>query len=308
MSERAEVSGIAVIGAGAIGGVVAANLAKAGKHVRLCVRRPLPRLVVGPAGAEVEAKVEITANSASAAPAEWVFLATKAQQTRGAAGWLKSLCATGSTVVVLQNGIDHEDRVRAYAGNADILPSIVYIGAERIAPGHIVEHDSGRLVVPVGKNAERLAALFAGSATSVETSHDFLTDSWVKLLNNIFANPITALTMRRAEVFDDPQILALARGLVSEAMAVGRAAGARFADHQLQTTLDVAARLPRDAGSSMFYDRLAGRPLEHEYLTGAVVRAADRLGVDVPLNRAILTLVNALSQGIERGSTRHEHA
>jgi 2-dehydropantoate 2-reductase len=45
----------------------------------------------------------------------------------------------------------------------------------------------------------------------------------------------------------------------------------------------------------MLYDRLEGRPLEHEYITGAVVRAAERHGIDVPLNRAILALLRAAS-------------
>ena len=59
-------------------------------------------------------------------------------------------------------------------------------------------------------------------------------------------------------------------------------------------TLAFYDALPPDTGSSMLFDRLAGRPLEHQGLTGAVVRAADRHGIDVPLNRAILALLEGL--------------
>jgi len=54
-------------------------------------------------------------------------------------------------------------------------------------------------------------------------------------------------------------------------------------------------------GSSMLYDRLARRPLEHDYLTGAVVRAADAHGIAVPSNRTVLALLAALSDGLVKG-------
>jgi 2-dehydropantoate 2-reductase len=289
---------IAVIGAGAIGGVIAARLAAAGQRVTLCSRTPIDKLIVGPTGAQVEAAVDIISDTRAANPADWVFLATKAQETTGAADWMKRLCTPDTTLVVLQNGIDHEDRVQPFSDGAAVLPAIVYIGAERTAPGQILEHGGGRLVVPGGMAADRLSALFGPDSIKVEASGDFLTTSWIKLLGNIFANPVTALTLRRAEVFRDEKVFALARALVAEAIAVGRAAGAKFPENQLDMTVGGARDLPADSGSSMLYDRLAGRPLEHEYLTGAVVRAADRLGVDAPLNRAMLALLSALSEGL----------
>ena len=62
----------------------------------------------------------------------------------------------------------------------------------------------------------------------------------------------------------------------------------------MERTLAFYDALPPDTGSSMLFDRLAGRPLEHQGLTGAVVRAADRHGLEVPLNRAILALLEGL--------------
>ena len=300
MIETTRPARIAVVGAGAIGGVIAARLANAGHPVTLCSRSPIGRLTVGPAGAPAVAPVDILSSAQQAGPADWVFLATKAQETAGAANWLARLCTPQSTLVVLQNGIDHEERVRTFAPGSVVLPSIVYIGAERLAPGEIVEHGigGGRLVVPDNAAARRLTTVFETTGIEIEISTDFLSASWVKLLGNIFANPITALTMRRAEVFHNSSMEALARALIAEAVTVGRAAGARFDDGQVEKTLGGALALPKDSGSSMLYDRLAGRALEHEYLTGAVVRTADRLGVAAPLNRAILALLSGLSDGL----------
>jgi 2-dehydropantoate 2-reductase len=134
--------------------------------------------------------------------------------------------------------------------------------------------------------------LFAGTTLDVELERDFLTAAWRKLLSNLAGNPITALTMGRAEIVQQPAQRALAEALIREGAEVGRAAGAQLADDEPERVLAFIDALPPQTGSSMLFDRLAGRPLEHGLLTGAVVRAADRHGIDVP--RAILPLLQGL--------------
>jgi 2-dehydropantoate 2-reductase len=292
---------IAVIGAGAIGGYLAARLALAGREVTLCARSVLPELVLESGGKRQTAPVAIATDPQAQVRADWVFLATKAQDTAGAAAWLSRLCAAGTTLVVVQNGIEQEAGVAPFAAGAAILPALAYAGAERVAPGHIRHHSGSSLVVPKGEAGSGLAALFAGSGVGVRQSEDFLTHSWMKLLGNLVANPVTTLTMRRMEVVRDPGIRELALRLLEEGAAVGRACGAKLAEGQAQGTLDELSGYSPSGGTSMLYDRLAGRPLEHEFLTGAVVRAAARHGIDAPLNRAILALLGALSEGLGAG-------
>lgn len=293
--------GVAVIGAGAIGGLVAARLASAGLPVHLCVRTAIPGLVLESGGERIVADVEvITRPEDVAGTVDWIFLATKAHDTDAAAPWLARLCGPGTTLVVLQNGIDAERRLTGLVGPARIIPTLVHIGAERLAPGHIVQHGGGQLVVPQGKGGEDLAALLAGTVLVVKQVADFLTYSWRKILGNVFANPLTALTMRRADVFDDPDVAELARKLVAEAVEVGRSVGARLTPADVETTIAGIAQLPKGSGSSMLYDRLAGLRLEHEHLTGAVVRTAELNGIDVPYNRVMLTLLRALDEGLSK--------
>ncbi|SED46268.1 ketopantoate reductase [Rhizobiales bacterium GAS188] len=289
---------IAIIGSGAIGGFLAARLALAGRDPTLCVRSPVEELILESGGETHRVPVAIATDPSTEGPAEFVLLTTKAQDTAGAEPWLSALCRAGTTLVVVQNGIDHEARVAPYAAGAKILPALAYAGAERVAPGHVRHHTGSSLVVPKGEAGAALASLFAGSGVGIEQDEDFLTASWTKLLGNLAANPVTALTMRRMEVFGDPGTRALALSLLEEAVAVGRASGARLAEDQAQRTLAVLLGYNPAGGSSMLYDRLAGRPLEHEYLTGAVVRAAQRHGIDVPANRTVLALVAALSDGL----------
>ena len=76
---------------------------------------------------------------------------------------------------------------------------------------------------------------------------------------------------------------------------------AKLAPEAAESALDTISGYSPSGGTSMLYDRIAGRPLEHDYLTGAVVRTAERLGVEAPLNRAILALLVALSDGLAAG-------
>ena len=278
---------IAVVGAGAIGGLLAAELIAAGREVTLCARRPLARLRVERASTPLDVPVRVVTVPGDAAPARWVLVALKAQDSAGAAPWLDALRGPDTVVVGVQNGVEHRENL-----GDDIVPALAYTAVERVSDG-VLRHSSGhRLIVPA--SAPDLAALFADTTLDVELSEDFLTASWRKLLANLAGNPITALTLARASVLRRDGLRALAAGLLREGVAVGRAEGAALVDDDVERTLAFYAALPPDTGSSMLFDRLAGRPLEHQGLTGAVVRAADRHGIDVPLNRAILALLEGL--------------
>ena len=106
---------IAIVGPGAVGGVMAAWLEKTGRHqVTLCARRPLGELhVETPQGPLVARPVVLTAPE-QAKPVDWVLVATKAYDAAGAATWLKGLAAQGAPVAILQNGIEHRERFAPY--------------------------------------------------------------------------------------------------------------------------------------------------------------------------------------------------
>ncbi len=181
-----------------------------------------------------------------------------------------------------------------------MLPTVVYASAERVAPGHVRHHTGQRIIVPAGPVGAAFARLFEGSTLAVDPVDDFTT----ALFGNIAVNPITTLTTRRIGIMRDPEIRNFAGGLLTEAVAVGRAAGADLRFSDVEETLDFYAAYNPSGGSSMLYDRLAGRPLEHEHLTGALVRAAARHGIEVPLNRAVLALLRGLDGAPHEAANR----
>ena len=115
---------IVVVGAGSIGGFVAFELARAGRDVVLCVRSPFDRLVVvDEHGERHESDLPVLTEPADVPQAEWVILATKAHQTDAAAQWLRGACGPSTRgVIVMQNGVEHEARVRPYVGATPVVP------------------------------------------------------------------------------------------------------------------------------------------------------------------------------------------
>ena len=285
---------IAIVGVGAIGGAVAAPLVATGAHdVTLCVRESFASLVLESPGGRLELPVRCETEPARIAPTDWILLATKAYDVPTAAPWLRALCREGATLAVLQNGVEHRERVQPYAGAAEILPVVVECPAERTAPGRVLQRAPARLTVPAGRAGEDFAALFAGTAVAVECSPDFTSAAWRKLCLNAASGPLLALTARAHEVLHAPGMAELALGLMRECVAVGRAEGARLADSLPD---EIHARLlaaPKSAGNSMLYDRRACRRLEGDARNGAVARIGARHGIATPLNAAVCALLEA---------------
>jgi 2-dehydropantoate 2-reductase len=275
---------VAIIGVGAIGGLVAAELLAAGHSVRLCTRTPVDRLLVERGQHPRDIAVPEAAEST-----RFAVVALKGHDSAAAAPWLEAL--RPEFVVVIQNGVEHEAVIR----HPGLIPAIADTAVERVAPGHLI-HRAGDLVTLADRpGAAEFAALLSGSALRTKLEPDFKTAAWRKLLTNLAGNSITALTGRRAEVFEEPAIRELARGVLTEAVAIGRAEGAELDSEDVDRTMAFYAALPPDAGSSMLYDRLAGRPLEIEPLVGAVLRAAERHGLPAPRVHTLYALLTSIA-------------
>lgn len=298
--ENAETSAqteIAVVGVGAVGGCIAAHLSAVGKALLLCVRQPIDRLVVEtPSGTLCESPPSAT-DPREVGPVPWVLLATKAHQTSGAAAWLRVLVGGESTVAVLQNGVEHESRVAPLVGSAAVLPVVVECPSTRTAPGRVTQNGPARLLVPAGERGEAFARLFAGSDVKVKVVEDFQDARWRKLCQNVAGGAVSALTGRTLGVSREPEVAWLARELVLECVRVGRAEGVSLDDRIADEIVASLQEGDPRAGTSMLFDRLAGKSLEIDARNGAVVRLGTRHGIPTPLNRAVTALLLAVNGG-----------
>ena len=295
---------VAIIGLGNIGGVAAGCLRAADRHeIVVCVRQPIQRLYLERPEGDVEVSLRALTEPAEASPVDWVLLCTKAQQTPSAAPWLARLCDSSTRIAVLQNGISHVERVAPLAGGAVVVPTLVYyngerLGADRVRLRHVSEH---ALVATDDADGRAFAQLLEGTPLRVLLSREFSTLAWRKLLINAVANPITALTLQRQAVLRREDIKALCIAILDEAVAVACADGAQLAEDEAHKTLANLMTYPPEAGTSMYFDRLAGRELEVEALTGAIVAAGERLHIATPLNSALLALLRAISDAASSG-------
>ncbi|CAG2151205.1 2-dehydropantoate 2-reductase [Cupriavidus plantarum] len=295
---------VAVIGAGGVGLSVAACLAVGARHdVTLCARAPMEAIGLEAAEGMRRVTVRTLTDPAQATPVDWILLCTKAQDTASVAPWLARLCDAGTRVAALQNGIGHVRRVAPWLpiaraeAEAAVVPAVVYFNAERLAHDRVRFGEAGdrHLSVPDDEGGRALSRLFEGSRMNAHPNADFVTLQWRKLLLNAVANPITALTRQRMAVLHHADVRALCMDVLNEAVAVGRASGARFADDEAEAMLATVLALSPSFGTSMYADCMRDRPLEVDALTGAIVAAGDALGVPTPVNRTMLALLRAIS-------------
>jgi 2-dehydropantoate 2-reductase len=284
---------IALIGPGAVGGVIAATLTQRGNHtLTLCARRALGELNVDLLGHPVRFSPTILTDPAFAGPVDWVLVCTKAYDCAGAAAWFPGLVGPSTRVAILQNGVEHRERFAAWLPPERLLPVMVDIPAERPEPGRIVQRGPGKMIVPADEAGRQFVDLFVGSALSVTTTTDFKSAVWRKLCLNA-PGAINALLLKPAGVFRDESVGRLAVAMARECLQVGRAEGAILEDDLPEQILANCRAAPRDSMNSLHADRAAGRPMEVDARNGAVVRFGRRHGIATPCNEMAATLLAA---------------
>jgi 2-dehydropantoate 2-reductase len=290
---------IAIVGPGAIGCVVAAALIEPGRHrVTVCARSPFERIAITyPDSKSLEVPVSVITDSALAPRADWVLVCTKAHQTPSTAGWLRSLVGPSTQVAVLQNGVEHEARVRPLIGSdTAVVPVVVRLPARRIAPGRVMLDGGASLGVPDTSAGRAFAAMFEGTRVAATTTADFVTEAWTKLCLNAANGAIMALTEQTIAVMRHPPVADLARAIIRECVAVGRAEGAKLDNAIADRLIQMMLAIPHAEthGNSMYYDRMAGREIEYDARNGVIVRLGARHGIATPINSALIALLSAV--------------
>ena len=285
---------IAIVGVGAIGGVMAALLETTGLHeITLCTRRSLDRLTVETPEGTISVKTHNVIDPRAADRVDWVLVATKTYDVESASVWLGGLRRKDTPVAVLQNGVEHREKFEPYVDAKQIVPVIINCPAERLENGVVRQRGGSSMQVEEGPLGSAFASLFQGSKASVELTDDFLTAAWKKLCVNS-ACAISALLMKPMRVLQDKALEKIALDIVSECAAVGRAEGARLADDIGMQIVEGYRAQPPDSINSMLADRIAGRKMEIESRNGVIVRKGEQRGIDTPMNRTIVALLNAI--------------
>ncbi len=285
---------IAVIGPGAIGGTVAAWLSQDPDiSVAVCVRTPITDLVVETPQGTISAKPAVLTDPGMAGPVDWVLVATKTYSADATAPWLERLCGPQTRVAIIQNGVEHVRLFSHLVPENRLVPVMINLPAARTAPGRIVQSRHGIIAVPAGRNGEDFVALFAKTEIEAAAHEDFLSQLWVKLCGNSVAI-VPALTLRAAGPVWNADLEAIIRGVAAECAAVGRAEGAIVPDSVVEGAVSNMRNMPEGSVSgSIHVDRLAGNPMEVDARNGVIVRLGEAHGIATPMNRMLVTLLKA---------------
>jgi len=284
---------IAIVGPGAIGGILAAWLSQDPHNdVTVCARTAFDRLEVETPGGRIDASPRVLTDPARATPVDWVLVATKAYDAESAARWLAGLRRADTPVVVLQNGVEQVERFAPYVAREWIVPAVIDCPAERTAPGRMRQRGPSWIVVPDSAPGRAFVPLFARTNFDVSTG-DFTTRAWGKLCINA-PGAISAILLKPTGVIQLEPIAELTRGMVRECLAIGRAEGAALDDGIVEQVVEGARRAPADSINSLLADRLAGRAMEIDARNGAVVRFGRKHGIPTPLNEMAVALLTAL--------------
>lgn len=290
---------IAIVGVGAIGGVIAALLQETERHeLVLCVRRPMGTLTVDTPAGPVVVRATVVTDPADAPIVDWVLVATKAYDVAGAAKWLEKLCSQGAPVAVLQNGVEHRERFAPYVPLDSILPVVVDCPAERQSPEKIRQRGVMHLKAPDGEMGQAFVELFAGSAADAVVVPDFTTVAWRKLCHNA-AGVLPALLLQPSGVLRGEAIGEVALQIVRECAAVGRAEGAQLDNDVAEAVLRAYRAAPADSVNSLHADRMGGRPMEIDARNGVIVRMGKKHGIPTPCNEMAVALLQAMVQKAE---------
>lgn len=283
----------AILGAGAIGGLMATALGSLGEDVTLIVR---PEKLAGypstlslerPAGT-ITAHAKIAARLTDTADVLWI--ATKTYQLEEALAAVETL---PGIIVPLLNGVDHVAVLRARFGDDRVVPATIAVEAERSAPGKFVHRSPVRLSVaasgePVLKNT--IAGL-QGLGISCQFIASEPTLLWSKLC---FLGPFALVTSASGknlgEVLADAEWKAKLESAVREACAVAVKDGAQIDAEKL---LAVFPAWPPTVRSSMAKDLAAGRKLELDGIAGPILRGGVKYGVPTPTSEGLVAMIEA---------------
>jgi 2-dehydropantoate 2-reductase len=293
---------IVIVGAGGVGGYLGVRLAQAKHDVAYLVRglslaalcatgitlkSPLGDVALGPQRASDDA--------AALGVADAVIVTVKLYDLAELAPRLAPLLKPETALLPLQNGVEAHSILSHALGPEAALRGMVSIKSSLRAPG-VVDCKSSFCRIRLGAGAghrssprvERLAEALDGCiGVEAAISPEIEADIWRKFI--MLASFSAVACMARAtigQVLDSPEARGLVLEMAEEAAAVGRARGVKLPADVGEATLRQVADMPRDGRPSMLEDLEAGRRLELPWLSGAVVRLGEAVGVPTPAHRA----------------------
>jgi 2-dehydropantoate 2-reductase len=295
---------IAIMGSGGVGGYFGGRLAAAGADVTFVARgahlealRDRGLRIESPLGDVSVPRVKATDDPSSIGAVDLVFFTVKLYDTEAALRQIAPLMGPSTLVVSFQNGVDSVDMLTKAVGRQHVAGGTTYVAAVIAEPGVIRHTAMDRLLFgPLdGRRLPLLEELLhACKAAGFEgvLSDRIAIDIWAKFARLTVFSGMTGITRAPiGPVVEDPELFAVLESALHESIAVARGRQIPLPGRFFDEVIAAYRALPRHAKSSMLEDLERGRPLELPWLSGAVVRIGEEVGVPTPTHRQIVALL-----------------
>ena len=298
---------IVIVGAGAIGTLLAALLQPQGHRVSLLVRRARTAAEIRSRGMVVlrdTVRLQLPAPAvatdiAELAPADLVCMCVKAYDTRAAAQAVRPAVQAGTLVLTLQNGLGNSEILQAELPGAQVLAGTTSEGATLHSPGVVRHSGPGETVIGAcvpahAMRAAEVCTLFRHAGLHCTTAADVAAIVWSKVVVNCAINPLGALlAVPNGRLLELPGARQLLAETASEAAAVARACGVALLYGDPAAKAEQVCRATAANRCSMLQDLEAGRRTEIDSINGAVARRASDLGLAAGCNAMLAGLVRS---------------
>ncbi len=299
-----EIQTIAIVGAGALGAMYAARFFDHDPSSVIFVaggdrRRRLEKdgVIVN----DRQYRVAVKDPEGPDAPADLVLLGVKHLQLDQAISDMARFVGPDTRVLSVMNGIDSEERIADRFGWEKTLYCVA-LGMDSLREENRVRvTQEGKLLFGEARNrgrSERLrpiCALFDRCGIAWEIPDDMIRSLWWKYMINVGVNQCSAVTGATFGVFQRSEdARALMESAMAEVLAVARAKGIDLSEADIEKWRDILAGLSPEGKTSMLQDIDAGRRTEVDMFAGTLVAMGEALGIDTPVNRALLRIIRVM--------------
>lgn len=302
---------IAVIGAGGIGAIYGAALAKSGQDVVFAARgahvaamRRTGLKIEGDRGETHIMPAQATDDIAGIGIVDYVLFSVKLWDVESAGAQIRPIVGPRTAVIPLQNGVDAAERLAAILGPEPVMGGTAFVTGSIVAPGVVRQTGTyqqmtfGELDGRISERGERLRDLCAAAGFEGVLSPDIRVPIWEKFTMLVPASSLNALTRQPLGKWRaDPDLLSLSEAILRETVAVGLAEGVNLAADSVEKAVAATAAMPDYHMTSMGNDLLRGNRLELPWFAGKVVELGRKHGVPTPSSGFIYTALKLYADG-----------
>jgi len=306
---------IVIVGAGAMGTLFTAFLARTGEEVHLLDKHPERVKIIKRKGIKVSgasrlevpgSKLQVTSKSEKIGIADLIIIFVKAYATADVAEKIRPLVGKNTSILTLQNGLNNINALIKFFGKEEIFGGTTAQGATYLGAGEVFHAGKGETIIGAMSReqrtkSEKISKIFNRAGIETKVTDNLESAIWSKLVLNSAINPLAALTRRKnGDLVKEKNLCNLLCVIALETSKVAQAKGIKLLYSNPERKVIESCQKTAENINSMLQDILQNKRTEIDFLNGAIVKEAKKVKVDAPLNQILWILVKS-NAGLEKG-------